>query len=131
MKLIAPLLAVCAMLTSCATPGEGRSPLAGSAWQFTAIDNSTPVSSSARLTFEGDTIGVNVGCNGIGGPWRVDNGRLIAGPLMQTEMYCAGPVWDQEMAISALLAAAPRLDINGSKMIIKSRGHSAELQRLD
>ena len=65
----------------------------------------------------------------MGGPWRVDGGRLIAGPLVQTQMYCEGPVWDQEKAVGALLAAAPRFSVGGDVMTIESSGHSAELRR--
>lgn len=84
-----------------------------------------------ELSFEAGRIAVNVGCNGMGGPWRVEDGRLIAGPLAQTEMYCEGPVWQQEQAITALLAGAPRFEIEGDRMALMSSGRSAELRRVD
>ena len=111
------------------TASDHRSDLVDSSWTFTAIDGDAPVSEKARLTFEGDRIGANVGCNGMGGPWRLEGGRLIAGPLVQTQMYCEGPVWDQEKAVGALLAAAPKFGVNGDVMTIESGGHSAELRR--
>ncbi len=131
MKSIAAILAACAMLTACATPGEGRSPLAGSTWKFTQIDGASPVSDRAQLSFEKGSIGANVGCNGMGGPWRLEKGRLIAGPLVQTEMYCEGPVWDQEKAVSALLSAAPRFELRGDTLTLKSSGHAATLKRIE
>ena len=96
-----------------------------------SIDGVAPASDKAKLTFEDDSIGANVGCNGMGGPWRVSEGRLIAGPLIQTQMYCEGPVWGQEKAIGALLAGAPELDVANNRLVLKSSGHTAELTRAD
>lgn len=117
------------LLSACAASGEGASHLAETSWRFTSIDGATPANSDAELTFEDDRIGANVGCNGMGGPWRTENGRLIAGPLIQTEMFCAGEVWGQEKAVSALLAATPRYELEGDTLILRSRGHVAELER--
>jgi heat shock protein HslJ len=124
------LLALLASLPSCAGAGN-RSGLADSRWQFLTIDGAAPVSPKASLSFENDRLGATVGCNGMGGPWRVEGGRLIAGPLIQTQMYCQGPIWDQERALSALLAAAPRFTVTAEHMTIRSSGHAAELRRAD
>jgi heat shock protein HslJ len=105
--------------------------LGGSEWRFLSIDGETAASKTARLKFEDERLGANVGCNGIGGPWRVENGRLFAGPLAQTEMYCAGPVWEQEQSTSALLVAAPEIALDGDRMMLRSRGHVAELERIN
>jgi len=118
-------------LTACAAPSEGSSHLSNSTWQFTAIDDAEPVSEKAQLSFEEDSIGANVGCNGMGGPWRIENGRLIAGPLVQTQMYCEGPVWEQEKAIGALLAGAPKLTVEGDSLVLESSGHSAKLEKVE
>lgn len=104
--------------------------LADSQWRFVAIDGEKPASDKAQLHFKGDELGANVGCNGMGGPWRIEDGRLVAGPLAQTEMYCEGPVWPQERATSALLVAAPELLIDGDRLVLRSRGHFAELERV-
>ena len=123
--LLAPALA----LGACSASGPGASHLADSTWQFVAIDETAPVGKMAMLSFEGDRIGANVGCNGMGGPWRVEDGRLIAGPLVQTEMYCEGKVWTQEKAVGALLAGAPTLEVTKDTLVLKSSGHSARLER--
>ena len=95
-----------------------------------SIDGEEPASDKARLSFERDRLGGNVGCNGLGGPWRVEGGRLVAGPLIQTEMFCQGAVAGQERATSALLVAAPEMQVEGDRMILRSRGHLAELERV-
>jgi heat shock protein HslJ len=118
------------LLMGCAAEANGPSNVSDSRWRFTSIDGAAPVSAKAGLSFAGDHLAANAGCNGLGGPWRVESGRLIAGPLIQTEMYCDGPVWGQEQAVSALLAGAPTLRVEGNRMSLKSSGHSAELSRL-
>ncbi len=119
-----------ALLAGCAAATGAGSGLANSDWRFVTIDGTAPVSERAQLKFEGDNIAAHAGCNGMGGNWRVRDGRLIAGPLTQTEMYCEGPVWGQEQAIGALLTSAPELKLSGERMVLKSSGHSAVLRRV-
>jgi heat shock protein HslJ len=119
------------LLTACAAAKESHANLGDSTWRFVAIDGAAPVSDKAQLKFEDGRIGATVGCNGMGGPWRVEDGRLIAGPLAQTEMYCEGPVWTQEKAIGALLAGAPEVTVESDRLVLRSSGHSAELERAD
>lgn len=127
-----PIVALALLsLTACApAPKAAPNRLVGSEWQFITIDGAAAVSPNAKLQFREDSIGANVGCNGMGGDWRIENGRLIAGPLMQTEMYCEGPVWGQEQAISALLVAAPQVSFAGDRLVLQSSGHKAELERV-
>lgn len=119
------LLAACA-----ASPSAASNGLAGSEWRFVTIDGAAAASSKARLHFSEDEIGANVGCNGMGGKWHMEGGRLIAGPLVQTEIYCEGSVWGQEQAVGALLVAAPEMTLSAERLVLKSSGHSAELERL-
>lgn len=124
-----PILALAA--GSCVAQTAPGHVLNGSEWRFVSIDGETAASKAAKLKFEDERLGANVGCNGIGGPWRVENGRLLAGPLAQTEMYCDGPVWEQEQSTSALLVAAPEIELDGDRMLLRSRGHVAELERIN
>ncbi|TCM21855.1 heat shock protein HslJ [Novosphingobium sp. PhB165] len=118
-----------ASLAACSGGGGGDSQLSRSTWRFTLIDGQHPQTDGARITFEGRKIGVRVGCNQMDGPWRVDDDRLVAGPLALTEMSCPTPAWDQEKAIGALLVATPRFTVDRNRMILQSSGHTAELQR--
>lgn len=117
-------------LPGCAAHAGADHALADTSWRFVTIDGAPVTSKTARLKFEGDRLGANVGCNSMGGPWRVEEQRLLAGPLNQTEMYCDGPVWNQERATSLLLAAAPQVEISGDRLELRSSGHSAELERI-
>ncbi|WP_240530043.1 META domain-containing protein [Novosphingobium sp. PC22D] len=114
--------------SACAGPADS-SHLAESTWKFVSIDGEEPASQSAELTFERAQLDATVGCNALGGPWRTEADRLIAGPLEQTEMVCEGPVWGQEKAVGALLAATPKYEVEGNRMVLRSSGHIAELTR--
>ena len=116
-------------LAGCTAGSDGGSHLTGSTWNFERIDGEPPASQAANLTFRGDKMGVHVGCNRLGGPWRMGEERLIAGPFTQTEMACPAPAWNQERAVNSLLVAAPRIEITGDRMILQSSGHTAELVR--
>lgn len=118
------------LLGACAIRAEPARALAGTNWRFVSIDDAPAVSQRASMEFRKDGLGANVGCNGIGGNWHIQDDRLIAGPLIRTEMYCEGPVWNQEEAIIALLSAAPRFQKSGDLLILRSSGHSAELRRV-
>lgn len=85
----------------------------------------------ATLSFDDGKIGVQVGCNRLGGPWRMDDNRLYAGPLAQTEMACPETAWNQGNAVGALLVATPRMSVEGDRMTLQSSGHKAELVRVD
>jgi heat shock protein HslJ len=121
-------LATMFFASGCAVPGE-PSHLAHSTWRFVSIDGEKPAASQAALVFEEEALDANVGCNALGGPWRTEDDRIIAGPLAQTEMFCEGQVWTQEKAIGALLVAAPRFELDGDTMVLRSNGHTARLRR--
>lgn len=80
------------------------------------------------MRFDDDRMGASVGCNSIGGDYRVEGNRLVAGPLMATRMFCQGAVWQQEEAVNALLSAAPQLQRSGDALRLTSGGHAIELK---
>lgn len=119
------------MLCGCSADGGDRSHLTESSWRFDRIDGERPVSDASRITFKDGRIGINVGCSSLGGPWRMDADRLVAGPLDQSEKTCSDPSWHQGNAVNALLVATPRVAVDGNRMILQSSGHTAELVRVD
>lgn len=116
-----------ALLAGCSTMTPSAPTLTDSEWRFTAIDGAPPVG-EATLFFQGNRLSANAGCNRMGGTWRNDAGKLIAGPLMATRMFCEGKM-DQERAVSELLGGSPDLTLGDRRMTLKSAGHSAELTR--
>lgn len=130
MRTTLALIAVSAsLLAGCATAPSGSAGLAGTNWTILRVDGAAPVvPEKASLKFEDERLSANVGCNGIGGDYRVDGVRLIAGPLMATRMFCDGPVWQQEEAVNALLSAAPEIERRGRTMRLVSGGHALDLE---
>jgi len=124
-----PLIPLALTLLGCVAQAAPPNALAGSEWRFTQIDGAAPASDKAMLSFSADRLGASAGCNRMSGPWRIEQGRLIAGPLMQTKMFCGGATGAQEEGLSALLVSAPEITLKGEKLLLSSRGHSAELER--
>ena len=123
--LILPLLAA-----GCVAASRPAAPLAGTSWRLLAIDGQPAAFlDKAGIAFDSETISASVGCNRMGGAYRVDRQRLFAGPLVQTEMYCDGAVWGQEQALSALLAGAPQISLSATRLTLVSSGHRAEFAR--
>ncbi len=121
--------ATLALLSACAAPAAGGgASLTDSHWRFTAVDGAAMAGDKATLSFSSGRISANVGCNGMSGPWRIESGRLIAGPLISTQMWCEGKM-EQERAVSALLSSGPELTVTGDRMTLKSGAHAAELVR--
>lgn len=118
------------LIAGCTATSDSATRIAGTNWRFTEIDGAPPVSGKARISFRNNKLGASAGCNSMDGNWRVEDDRLIAGPLTQTEMYCAAPLWDQEKALNALLTSAPIIIVEGDRMTLKSNGRSAELRKV-
>ena len=117
-------------LSGCAAQSAPPHSLSGSTWQFVTIDGAKASAGKTNLAFRDDDMSANVGCNGMGGPWRIEGQRLIIGPIARTEMYCGGPVWNDEQTVATLLSAAPQFQLMGNRLVLRSSGHSAELHRL-
>ncbi|WP_338445337.1 META domain-containing protein [Pelagerythrobacter marensis] len=117
------------LLVACVPRAPVPERLTQSEWRFVSIDGDAPVvPDRATLTFRDDRLSANVGCNTIAGDWRVEQERLIAGPLAGTRMFCEGAVWEQEQAISALLVAAPTIEWRDGALVLQSSGHEAHLE---
>lgn len=119
-----------ALVAACAAAGGASGRLANSAWQVTSIDGKPAASPDARLAFAGARLSANAGCNTMAGSWRTQDGRLLAGDLISTEIYCAAPsLMEQERALATLLAGAPAYRIDGDSLELRSGGHAAHLRR--
>lgn len=126
----AVLLILVLLGSGCVAKSSPSAGLTGE-WRLVAIDEADPVvSNKARITLGEEQLSATVGCNGLGGPWRIEENRLIAGPLDGTGRYCTGPVWEQEQALNALLVAAPTIAYDDGDLVLKSSRHSARLERI-
>jgi heat shock protein HslJ len=99
--------------------------LTDSQWRFATIDGAAPVA-EATLDFAGGRLSANTGCNRMAGAWRAENGKLIAGPLAATKMFCEGRM-HQETVLGELLGGSPALLVTGDRMTLRTTAHWAEL----
>lgn len=109
-------------------PPEG---LAGTRWRLTAIDG-RPFARPERatLSFEAGRLSANAGCNGLGGRYRIEKERLIAGPLMGTKMACEPPVMRNEQALSDTLSGRPAIRyLPGGRLLLTGSGHTVMASR--
>ena len=70
-----------------------------------------------------------MGCNGFGGAAKIDGDKIIAGPLMATEMYCERGM-EQEMAVLMLLNGELAFESDGNMLIIFSEDGKSALHLL-
>ncbi len=122
------IVSLTAALPGCtATAAGSGAAMVGTRWRLTAIDGLAPERPhTAHLTFEQARFSASAGCNTIGGKYRLEGGRLIAGSIMATQMLCDDQVRSQELAVNALLAGAPEIARQGPRMRLESAGHSLE-----
>lgn len=106
--------------------------LAGTRWRIVAINGAAvPAREWYTIRFEGDRLTGMAGCNHFSGGYRLDNGRLIAGPIASTRMACQGPRGRDEQAVLRALAAPLRFAERGEGMIeLTSNGGTLRLRQV-
>jgi hypothetical protein len=76
-----------------------------------------------RIVVTGDRIGANAGCNEMGGTLSVENGTLLVGPLVQTEMACEpAEVMAQEAWVRDMLQARPAAQVGDGRLVLRWTG---------
>ena len=65
-------------------------------------------------------LGGNVGCNGFGGEYTVEEDAITFGPIISTKMFCEGPVGEQEAATLSVLSESATFDLDGDTLTITS-----------
>jgi heat shock protein HslJ len=73
-----------------------------------------------RLTFAGDDLGAQAGCNSIGGTYRIDGGRLVFAGGSMTEMGCGPERHAQDDWLVDLLDSSPTVRLNGDELVLES-----------
>lgn len=98
-------------------------------WKIVRIDGKSPASSRAAIRFTRDRLNATVGCNGQGGTWVIEQGKLVGGPYMSTMMFCEG-LMEQERALADLLGAKPSIDVTRGTLTLRSKEHVIEARRV-
>ena len=107
-------------------PGSGGSPIAGGlegrTFLSTAVDGRDLVAGSRlTLSFRNGQVGLDAGCNSMGGVYRLDGDRLVTNQLVTTDMACARALMDQEQWAADLLNGAVVL-LDGDKLALTKNG---------
>ena len=99
-------LAGCSAVGSPASPSAAAS-LEGRTFISTSVTGRDLVpGTTIRLAFKDGRLGVNAGCNQIGGAYSVTEGRLQLGSMMSTEMGCDQALMTQDGWVSSFLGGA-------------------------
>ena len=124
------LVAAALSLSACAHASVPRhAALHDTEWKVVRIDGKPPASPRAAIRFTRDRLSATVGCNGQGGTWVIEQGKLVGGPYMSTMMYCEG-LMDQERALADLLGAKPTVDVTRGTLTLRSKTHVIEARRV-
>lgn len=123
MKKILVALFAFLILTACSTANtesiEGR-------WNLVShgsATDQTPAAADVDAFIEfgaGGQLSGNVGCNGFGGEYEVEGDAITFGSMIATEMFCEGPVGEQEAATFAVLSESATFDRDGDTLTITS-----------
>jgi heat shock protein HslJ len=132
---IATLVAAVAM----AACGEGGPSLVdsappdlnGTAWVMTSASGSPAITAiegtEVLITFEDGQVGVQAGCNGMGGGYQQNDDVLEVEPMMSTMMACDQPLMDRDAALAALLTSGATVSGDADTLVITGGGTSVEL----
>jgi len=75
-----------------------------------------------QLDFADDRISVRNACNGMGGSYRIVDGKLVVGPMMHTMMACADLALNRlDSLIGQRLASHPTI-------VVTQQGHAPQLE---
>ncbi len=114
---------------------ESGTPLIGREWHLTSLTGHDPASLTSinrpvMLRFRDGEVAGSSGCNGVGGTYSIQEGRLVFGPLMGTRMACPQPAMSIENTVlEALTGAVPytlvgdtlTLTAGGTTMVFKAK----------
>jgi heat shock protein HslJ len=96
----------------------------------TAVEGFTLVpDTQVTLTFDGDNISAQGGCNTLGSTWSIEGDVLVVAPMVHTMMACEpSTLMDQETWLNAVLTSKPTVAIDGDTLTITAQGATVTLQ---
>lgn len=93
---------------------DGRTFLSESVEGQTLVDGSR-----VSLVFDGDRIGVQPGCNGLGSTWAIVDGTLAVEEMSMTEMACEpAALMEQDAWVADFLSAGPTITLDGPTLTL-------------
>jgi heat shock protein HslJ len=109
-------------------PASGSgTPLVGTEWRLTSLTGHDPaalasINRPVVMRFRSDEVSGSSGCNGFGGTYTIDRGRIVFGPLMGTMMACPQPAMSIEQAVRKALTGAVPYTLAGDTLTFTAGG---------
>jgi heat shock protein HslJ len=118
----ATLLSACNLLTPAIPPNAAG--LAGREFWSTSVEgHDLAPDTQVTLRFGADgTLGVNAGCNTMGGTWSLDGTTLVAQISSMTEMACEEPRMAQDEWVSGFLSGGLSAAIDADELVLTGDG---------
>jgi heat shock protein HslJ len=90
-------------------------------FEVASVKGQKPVAgSTTTFTFEDGGIAANAGCNTMTGSAPIENGRLMVGPLAQTQMACDDALQQQDVWLASFLEAGPTVALDNDRLTLQS-----------
>lgn len=114
----------------CGLDGEPDTGLHDGEYVLESSEGFTPVlGTEVRITFEDGRFGFGAGCNGHGGSYEVQGGRLVVSDLASTDIGCATELHEQDSWLATFFTSMPLVTVDGSRVTLT--GDDATLVFLD
>jgi heat shock protein HslJ len=105
--------------------------LAGTTWVMTSASGSAAITAIAGtevvITFEDGQVGVQAGCNGMGGAYEQNDDVLEVEPMTSTLRACDQPLMYRDAALAALHTSGPTVAGDADTLVITGDGTTLEL----
>ncbi|MEM8619735.1 MAG: META domain-containing protein [Actinomycetota bacterium] len=94
--------------------------LSGQTFTATEISGYSLVEGSElTMSFDGDQLSANAGCNTLAGGYTLDGGEFAGGPFAMTTMACDQALMDQDQWLVDLLSTGPGMTLVGPTLTIE------------
>lgn len=90
-------------------PGASGTPADGTYVATEVTGRALVAGTTLRLTWDGETLSADAGCNQMSGPASVADGRLVVDDLAMTEMGCEPGRMEQDQWVAELLVSGPEI----------------------
>ncbi len=112
-----------------APPDAQPDPLDGRVFLSQAVDgHDLAPGTTIRLTFDGGRLGATAGCNSLGAPYRLTDGRLaVRGGMSTTEIGCDPARHQQDLWLAEFLQAAPKVAVDAATLTLTTDGVTLHL----
>lgn len=102
-----------------AATGVSADALDGRSFVATSVRGHELVAGSElTLAFERDRLSARAGCNTLAGGWSIEDGRLRAADLAQTQIGCEERLARQDAWLASFLGAGPRVALDGDQLTL-------------